>query len=54
LDGGRDGCAGLKRQYQERKADTPSVDIHIIRGVFTPDQKQSMIEKVTDAGRGAP
>ncbi|MCB2113224.1 MAG: tautomerase family protein [Parvularculaceae bacterium] len=27
----------------------PCVDIHIIRGVFTPDQKQAMIEKVTDA-----
>jgi 4-oxalocrotonate tautomerase len=27
----------------------PLIDIHVIRGVFTPDQKQAMIEKVTDA-----
>lgn len=27
----------------------PLVDINIIRDVFTPDQKQAMIEKVTDA-----
>lgn len=27
----------------------PLVDIHVIRGVFTPQQKQQMIAKVTDA-----
>lgn len=27
----------------------PLVDIHIIRDVFTPDQKQALIEKVTEA-----
>ena len=27
----------------------PLVDIHVIRGVFTPDQKRALIEKVTDA-----
>lgn len=27
----------------------PLVDIQLIRGVFTPDQKKVMIEKVTDA-----
>lgn len=27
----------------------PLVDIHVIRGVFTPDQKRQMIAKVTDA-----
>lgn len=27
----------------------PLVDIQLIKGVFTPDQKKSMIEKVTDA-----
>ena len=27
----------------------PLVDIHVIRGVFTPDQKRAMIAKVTDA-----
>ena len=27
----------------------PSVDIHVIEGVFTNDQKRTMIEKVTDA-----
>ncbi|MFW6024669.1 MAG: tautomerase family protein [Dichotomicrobium sp.] len=27
----------------------PLVDIHIIRDVFTPSQKQALIEKVTDA-----
>ena len=27
----------------------PLVDIHVIRGVFTPEQKQQMISKVTDA-----
>ncbi|KRS16280.1 tautomerase family protein [Roseovarius indicus] len=26
----------------------PLVDIHVIEGVFTPQQKQDMIEKVTD------
>ena len=27
----------------------PLVDIQVIKGVFTPDQKNSMISKVTDA-----
>ena len=27
----------------------PLIDIQLIRGVFTPDQKKTMIEKVTDA-----
>jgi 4-oxalocrotonate tautomerase len=27
----------------------PLVDIQLIRGVFTPDQKKTMISKVTDA-----
>jgi 4-oxalocrotonate tautomerase len=27
----------------------PLVDIHVIRGVFTPGQKADMIAKVTDA-----
>jgi 4-oxalocrotonate tautomerase len=27
----------------------PLVDIHVIRGVFSPEQKGSMIAKVTDA-----
>ena len=27
----------------------PLVDIHVIKGVFTPDQKSQMIKKVTDA-----
>lgn len=27
----------------------PLVDIHVIRDVFTPDQKRALIEKVTDA-----
>ena len=27
----------------------PLVDIHVIKGVFTPDQKADMITKVTDA-----
>ena len=27
----------------------PLVDIHVIKGVFTPDQKAAMISKVTDA-----
>ena len=27
----------------------PLVDIQLIRGVFTPDQKKQMIQKVTDA-----
>ena len=27
----------------------PLVDIHLIKGVFTPDQKRKMIESVTDA-----
>ena len=27
----------------------PLVDIHVIKGVFTPGQKADMIEKVTDA-----
>ena len=27
----------------------PLVDIHVIKGVFTPEQKTQMIEKVTNA-----
>ena len=27
----------------------PLVDIQLIKGVFTPDQKKHMIQKVTDA-----
>jgi len=27
----------------------PLVDIHVIKGVFTPDQKQTMIVNVTNA-----
>jgi 4-oxalocrotonate tautomerase len=27
----------------------PLVEIHVSRDVFTPDQKQALIEKVTDA-----
>ena len=27
----------------------PLVDIHVIKGVFTPEQKSAMIAKVTDA-----
>ena len=27
----------------------PLVDIHVIKGAFTPEQKSSMITKVTDA-----
>jgi 4-oxalocrotonate tautomerase len=27
----------------------PLVDIHVIRDVFTPSQKQALIEKVTEA-----
>jgi len=27
----------------------PLVDIHLIKGAFTPAQKKTMIEKVTDA-----
>ena len=27
----------------------PLVDIQLIKGVFTPDQKKQMIQKVTDA-----
>ena len=27
----------------------PLVDIHVIKGVFTPEQKAEMISKVTDA-----
>jgi len=27
----------------------PLVDIHVIKGVFTPEQKADMITKVTDA-----
>ena len=27
----------------------PLVDIQLIKGVFTPDQKQSLITRVTDA-----
>jgi len=27
----------------------PLIDIQLIKGVFTPDQKKTMIERVTDA-----
>lgn len=33
----------------ERKKPMPLVDIQLIRGVFSPDQKKMLIEKVTDA-----
>jgi 4-oxalocrotonate tautomerase len=32
-----------------KEAHVPLVDIQLIRGVFTPDQKRLMIQKVTDA-----
>ena len=33
----------------EKERTMPLIDIHVIRGVFTPGQKQAIIEKVTDA-----
>ena len=27
----------------------PLIDIHVIKGVFTPEQKQAMIIRITDA-----
>jgi 4-oxalocrotonate tautomerase len=27
----------------------PLIDIHVIKGVFSPEQKQTMIVKITDA-----
>jgi 4-oxalocrotonate tautomerase len=32
-----------------KEARMPLVDIQLIKGVFTPDQKKVMIQKVTDA-----
>jgi len=32
-----------------KEAYMPLVDIQLIKGVFTPDQKKVMIQKVTDA-----
>jgi len=32
-----------------KEAHVPLVDIQLIKGVFTPDQKKLMIQKVTDA-----
>jgi 4-oxalocrotonate tautomerase len=32
-----------------KEAAMPLVDIQLIKGVFTPEQKKRMIEKVTDA-----
>ena len=32
-----------------KEAHVPLVDIQLIKGVFTPDQKKHMIQKVTDA-----
>jgi len=33
----------------KRRLQMPLVDIQLIKGVFTPEQKKTMISKVTDA-----
>jgi 4-oxalocrotonate tautomerase len=35
--------------FNIKEALMPLVDIHVIKGVFTPEQKSEMIAKVTDA-----
>jgi 4-oxalocrotonate tautomerase len=34
---------------EDQEAIMPLIDIQLIKGVFTPDQKRNMISKVTDA-----
>jgi 4-oxalocrotonate tautomerase len=34
---------------EDQEAVMPLIDIQLIKGVFTPDQKKNMISKVTDA-----
>jgi 4-oxalocrotonate tautomerase len=38
----------LKSEKSRKGNVMPLVDIQVIEGVFTPDQKKNMIEKVTD------
>jgi 4-oxalocrotonate tautomerase len=40
---------GQLRLIMQKEAHMPLVDIQLINGVFTPDQKKLMIQKVTDA-----
>lgn len=35
--------------FNRKEASMPLIDIHVIKGVFTPQQKSEMIAKVTDA-----
>jgi 4-oxalocrotonate tautomerase len=35
--------------FYNKEAFMPLVDIHVIKGVFTPEQKSEMISKITDA-----
>src|SRR4029077_2579571 len=43
-------CApSQSRLIHVQEAHMPLVDIQLIKGVFTPDQKTAMIRKITDA-----
>lgn len=42
------GMAGI-RPAEDQEAIMPLVDIQLIKGIFTPEQKKNMITKVTDA-----
>jgi 4-oxalocrotonate tautomerase len=42
------GMAGVG-PHNTRRCFMPLVDIQLIKGVFTPEQKKTMISKVTDA-----
>jgi 4-oxalocrotonate tautomerase len=32
-----------------KESNMPLIDVHLIEGVFSPDQKRQMIERLTDA-----
>jgi 4-oxalocrotonate tautomerase len=44
----RGGPVALKQNRHLKGTIMPLIDIQLIEGVFTPDQKKEMIEKVTD------
>jgi 4-oxalocrotonate tautomerase len=44
-----DAQASTHFTRSNQETDVPLVDIQLIKGVFTPEQKKTMISKVTDA-----
>jgi 4-oxalocrotonate tautomerase len=40
--------ASLKNKQTEKEADMPLIQVKAIEGVFSPEQKQEIVEKLTD------